>query len=396
MPFRHLSRPFTVSIHRLKRANLAFSLVFAGILCLSCVLPAQGFIVLKHAWDHHPEWHHLLDGLLIEKVHAPHWTIHYTFQGCGEVDKETQERYEQIVTKFIQSWLQPLREYTNRPIVNDFRYKLSTDWHAPDFSIISRCDPQHSYATFKPLQIMHKTRDINLTWRRMASIIHELGHLFGLADTYLSIQFEGDPRFDTGGPDGTKGSQPSSIMSGLVAGGLGISWDDLIPLEGLVPLGLDDRNGILWLYKHTYEGLALKDCFFPNYQLEESPFLGCAPTYPLIFVLHQPYTERATEISVRFVLEQDEGINVNAQDRHGMTALHYAVSRELTQVIKMLLKRPDIKPFLRDKQGHTALKLARERGLDKIESLLLSHPLTLPVNAKDKLTTTWGRLKQQD
>ena len=42
-------------------------------------------------------------------------------------------------------------------------------------------------------------------------------------------------------------------------------------------LGRDDKNGIVWLYKATYEGLELRDCFFPDYELEEEP-LGCRPS----------------------------------------------------------------------------------------------------------------------
>ena len=37
------------------------------------------------------------------------------------------------VTEALQMWLLPLREYTDRPIVNDFRYKLNTNWDAADF-----------------------------------------------------------------------------------------------------------------------------------------------------------------------------------------------------------------------------------------------------------------------
>ena len=50
----------------------------------------------------------------------------------------------------------------------------------------------------------------------MSAILHELGHLFGLADTYLRFEDWGKPGLDTGGLDNTKGSQPSSVMSGMV------------------------------------------------------------------------------------------------------------------------------------------------------------------------------------
>ena len=95
-------------------------------------------------------------------------------------------------------------------------------------------------------------------------------------------------------------------------------------------------------------------------------------------------------------LPPNTDINVNAQDKEGRTALHYAVRNELTEVVKMLLAHEDIVPFLRDNEGRSALQIARENKLDRMITLLLEHPLTLPVHPKDKLTTTWGHLKQRD
>ena len=78
-----------------------------------------------------------------------------------------------------------------------------------------------------------------------------------------------------------------------------------------------------------------------------------------------------------------------------MTALHYAVMLELPKVVKELLARDEIIPYLRDNQGRSALQYARNKNLDDMVNLLLAHPLTLPVNAKGKLATTWGHLKKQ-
>ena len=78
-----------------------------------------------------------------------------------------------------------------------------------------------------------------------------------------------------------------------------------------------------------------------------------------------------------------------------MTALHYAVMLELDKVVKELLAHKDIIPYLRNKQEHSALRLARDNKLDRMITLLLRHPLTLPVNPKGKLTTSWGALKKR-
>ena len=87
-------------------------------------------------------------------------------------------------------------------------------------------------------------------------------------------------------------------------------------------------------------------------------------------------------------------INVNAQAKDGMTALHYAVSHELDEVVEELLSHKDILPFLRDTHGRSALQIARENKLDRMITVLLEHPLTLPVRPKGKLATTWGHIKR--
>ena len=405
----------------MKKMPLIFTFILAGYLLLSTTPAARAFMAFYHeGWKD-------LDNLLIHKVHAPFWTIHYSFENCAEVDEETQKQFTQIVTKYIQSWLQPLREYTDRPIVNDFRYQLNADWHGADFGITIICGLGHSFAFFAPLGIEHNVQEFTLTWRWMDPILHELGHLFGLHDTYLPFEDEGKPGLDTGGRDYTKGSQPSSIMTGAtiisVYKDINFNWDEQIPFQGIVPLGEDDRNGIIWLYKFVYEGLALEDCFFPHYELEEVP-RGCVPKYPLLFALtfHLEYD------SVK-IIEEDEGLDVNAQDADGLTALHHAILKEYTEMVKTLLVRrrsdidvnikdakgrtalhhavihglesvvkallahPDIKPFLRDKQRRSALQIAHENQLDSMIELLLAHPLTLPVRPQGKLATTWGALK---
>jgi hypothetical protein len=372
----------------LKKPKVPFLLVLAGCLFLSIAPASWGFMTLSH------EWQQRFGVLLITKVHAPHWTIHYSFENCGPVDEDTRVGYEQVLTKFIQSWLQPLREYTKRPIVNDFRYHLKADWRGADFGITTICGLGNSWALIRhPLGIKHKPSKLELTWRLMSAILHELGHLFGLGDTYLPGKDWGKPGLDTGGLDNTKGSQPSSVMSGMVPTDMERAKDNFdrdkpMPLQGLALLGKDDSNGIIWLYKFTYEGLVLEDCFFPNYELQATP-LGCVPKYPLIFQLKHGLEQIAT-----LIIKDDEGLDVNAQDKDGLTALHHAVIHEFAKVIGMLLARPDIKPFLKSKDGLTPLQLANQLKRDHIARLIAAHPRAMPVDAKGKLATTWGRIKQ--
>ena len=372
---------------------MLYSLTLLLILSLSsCILRPQTankkFITLQH------DLRQRLNDSLMNKVHAPHWTIHYSFDRCPPVDAATQVKFTQIVTKFLQSWLQPLREHTARPIVDDFRYKLDADWSGADFGVTHICVLEEApKAFFGPLGIINPAVGHELTWRGMSSMLHELGHLFGLADTYEGAR-RGPDGADTGGMNLTRGSQPASFMAGAI---LTLAGDDvlndqneLVPLPGLVPLPKDDKNGIIWLYKFAYEGLKMENCFFPNYELVETPF-GCEPKHILIFELKQDNEKLAL-----FVLSDDENLDVNAQDADGMSALHHAVLSQFEKVITELLARPNIKPFLRDKQGRTAISLARERGFDKIIALLLSHPLTLSVDAKGKQITSWGAMKKEE
>ena len=183
------------------------------------------------------------------------------------------------------------------------------------------------------------------------SLAHELGHAFGLADTYV-IRAEGKP-ISTGGITRTVGKQPASIMSSSKS----FAKSDVVLSE-------DDRRGIVWLYKAKHEGLATEDCFFPDYVYEHEPS-GCRPKYPLIFE-----AKHGLSLFAIRMLDEDPNIDVNAENAGGITALHYAVMYEKTDLVKRLLEHQDIKPFLRDKQGRSALDIARSNNLREIIALL--------------------------
>jgi hypothetical protein len=390
MRFSRLFRLHTVDISPLKKTHLAFTLVLVGCLLFSIIPAVYGFIALEH--QDFPE----LD-TLIKKVHDKHWIIHYSYaDNCPPEARNNGAVLTAAMSKALRTWLQPLRDYTKKPIVDDFRYQLSADWNAADLGVIFHCHIGSSTV----LVSVGETPGINMRhgthvkWTFMESLVHEMGHVFGLQDTYLLHRDKGKG-LDTGGLDRTRGAQPASVMS------LNIPLFTLeraradAELHGLFPLGVDDINGIVWFYKHIYEGQPLKDCFFPDYEFEEFP-VGCCPKYPLIFELKYGSTlNNAKEKYALRIIEEDEGLDVNPQDADGMTALHYAVMQESTKVVRQLLAHKDIIPYLRNKQGHSALQIARENKLDFMIKLLLRHPLTLPVNPKGKLAMTWGHLKKQ-
>ena len=355
----------------MKTIHLYFTLTLLGCLLLSLPPAAQGFIALEHERGVRPD-------TMIDKVHAPHWDIAYRYgDDCLPEERNNDEALTAAVTEALQIWLQPLRDYAKRPIVADFRYRLSPQLQDADFGITFFCNIATSFAaTGRGMPNIDLHEGFEITPIFMTSLVHEMGHIFGLADTYLRGEDWGNPELDKGGRDATKGTQPSSIMAG----------EDKHRGGGL--LGRDDKNGIIWLYKRLYEGLGLRDCFFPDYELEEEP-LGCRPKYPLIFAL-----KHGIEVVAILILKQDEGLDVNVRDEDGMTALHHAVLNNYTRVVTALLQHANLR-YYKNNDGQTPLQLATALGLNEIAALIAAHPKAMAVVAKGTrpLTTTWAALK---
>ena len=361
----------------MKKTHLYCALVLTGHLLLGTA--AHGFIAFEQR-------HGLQMNLLIRKIDKQHWTIGYRYAAeCLPEDRQNGKALEEAITTALRAWLQPLREMQPaRPITADFRYVLQPDFNgdrfadragriAVDTRITFECRQDHSLALIGQVDPpdIYMRRGTQITPALIYTLTHELGHAFGLDDTYLRDGF-----VSTGGLEGTVGTQPASLMNLQ-------SWRR----EPLI--AEDDARGILWLYKRFHENLDLEDCFFRDYVFEASP-RGCIPKYPLIFEVKHAHFK-----NVELILDEDSTLDVNAQDDSGLTVLHHAVIQEAYELVDHLLTERRIKPFLRDKQGRSALAIAREAKLKDIITLLLDHPLTLPVNPKDKLTTTWGHLKKQ-
>ena len=352
-------------------------LALVGSLFLSLVLEALGFIALEQ------------DGrdrnTLIKKVHTPHWVIHFSYgDNCPPEQRNNGAALTTAVTEALQMWLESLREYTDRPIVNDFRYVLDADRDASDLTVVFHCkDPRVSTAAVsrvRPPQIDMR-KGTKVTRNFMEALAHEMGHAFGLADTYIPADKWGKPGLSKGGKDSTKGTQPSSAMSGLPRN-----------KEGGM-LGKDDKNGVIYLYKVIYEGLSIRNCFFSDYQLEHEP-LGCRPKHPLIFEI-----KHVSEITAVFVIREDETLDLNARDADGLTALHHAILNAYAEVVEILLAHPKIKVNIRSNDGRTPAQLARDLGRFQLTKRIWEHPTAaLPpwsVVPKGKLATTWGHLKRR-
>ena len=375
----------------LKKLNSIFSLAFVGYLLFSIVPTAQGFIAF------HQRYKTRL--VLMASVHEESWTIGYMYsEKCAAKDRPNDKELQRGITEALQTWLQPLRDYTKRPIVNDFRFVKLRDWNEQDLRFDEEfkklavrfgfiCDLNNTafaqVGTNLPPDItMSITPQINLSHRE--AILHELGHAMGLDDTY--IRPNGNEE-SSGGLPFTRGTQPRSVM----AGRRGTAFFDQ---QGRFQLGDDDRRGIIWLYKHLHEGLVKTDCFFSDYAFEETP-AGCRPKYPLLFEFKQDIPESQTLDIVR----HDKNIDLNARDRHGMTALHYAVQLDYEGLLKVLLKQPSIKVNIVDNAGQTAAQFARKLRKPHFAKFIEAHSTAKlapwAVAPVGKLTTTWGRIKQR-
>ena len=266
-----------------------------------------------------------------------------------------------MIATALRAWLQPLHDMQlTRPITDDFQFSLMPDFQfdklddlevrrSVDLLITFQCVQGLSSAfisTKLPPEIrMRRGTEVDL--RLLSSALsHELGHAFGLGDTYLSAHLR-KGGVSTGGLDRTVGRQPSSEMAGFSPG-----------------VGEDDKRGIIYLYKASHEGIETEDCLFSDYVYEAETF-GCRPKHPLIFEAKYSHW-----LAVFHLLDEDPTIDVNTQDTTGMTALHHATALDREEVVERLLEHKDIDPSLRDKQGRTALDIARAADLTEIIALL--------------------------
>ena len=328
--------------------------------------------------------------LLVKKVHAPQWRIGYNFTtSCPAAFKGKDKELKKEITKVLQIWLRPLRElYPDKVFTDDFLFVRQADiaqcfdarevLQQVDTRITFACQAGASVALVSgvvapDLCIRQKRPVIGAVFRYL--LAHELGHAFGLGDTYVLLP----PQPSTGGLERTGGQQPASLMSALLA-----------------KVSDDDSNGIIWLYQYYHAGHPAGDCFFPDYVATKArlkTLSACEPRYPLIFE-----AKHGTLATVTTILHDDPHLDLNARDSGGNTALHYAVLRS-SKMVQALLAQAGIKVNITNKKGRTPARLARRLKLVKRAKLIEAHPTAkLPpwsVEAHGKKAVTWGEMKRQ-
>ena len=403
-----------------KTMSLYLTVGLAVCLWLSALPATEGFIASDHF---NPRVRGKMNNL-IRRVHKEQWVIGYRYMdNCPPGARKNGQAIEEAITKSLNAWLKPVRDMnTGKPVVTDFRYvpdleiKDKAEAKLYDLLIAFFCDfaKSHAFVTadeFPPSIELHSGTFVNDQFKGV--LLHEIGHAFGLLDTYIKghLTLE-ELRVSRGGLSSTIGHQPASVMSGLnIHHPIGTR------------ISQDDANGIVWLYKFYHENLPLEDCIFLDYELEKSPD-GCRPKSPLIFEI-----KHGNETFALRVINEDENTDINAKDRNGvtalqyaiikgypklvdqlrfhkdidvnstdgqgLTALHYAVKGRFPQAVEWLLGREDIDVEVKDKDGMTALALANELNYKEIANLI-SPPVEeekLSVRLGNSLATLWGALK---
>ena len=319
------------------------------------------------------------ENILIKRVHEEHWDVFYRFHKDCPASRKTKKNYQTLRQKLeegIRMWLDPLREITNKPIVDKFVFYKSKETNR----YIPENDSQVEYeinATFwckkgisgairssREIQILERHNGKkslsfgNLPYTKNV-LIHELGHAFDLADTYVGNSSFSPP--NAGNYLTTIGNQPQSTMGG-----------------GCPTLCLDDERAIQWLYRYHYEGLDPKECP-PEFVYEELTHTndrytnrtvgGCVYKQPLIVELRQKHFGGAKNL-----LANTKNLKINDKDKHGFTALHYfaPISYELSKdsgrfntLTEKILSYPGIDVNITDNHGNTPLHWAAWFGIEK-------------------------------
>ena len=351
--------------------------------------------------DSNNERNGLNERMLIRKVHDKSWNIDYGFgPSCNKRKrKELRPKVVEAIDRAVNLWLQPFRdlqsptsnniytptldvkkplpELVNKLNIHEkeklFPFKIGKQkvyatfdikkirgmlaeknpkgveliLKLPELSVVFNCNKgrpwmQHRFNSInihEPLKGTHVDANANIpeTKFSFASLLHEVGHTFGLADTYVDAK---DPARDhmvsTDVNSLTVGHQPISIMSA----------EQLLNFKNYTSVGptIDDINGIFWLYTYLHaDKLKLDTCprhyqpeFFARDEKGKPPTVACRPKHPLLFAMASFNYSTARAL---LLFDKDPSIDINARSHEqGFTALHYAVYAAPIGLVEVILQ----------------------------------------------------------
>ena len=329
--------------------------------------------------------------LLINRIFELQWSIAYSIaHECSSAEIKVQ--LETAMRQVLRQWLRPLKKISSHAVVDNFvftqlqtsnKYDNEDDEHerafsetdidrlAPHLQVIFYCEEGRSYMYrwsneihMFPKSSSNKALHIGDTHYSRSTLLHEVGHAFGLSDTYVESETDAyrSGIKSTGGLEKTVGKQPLSVMSGL-------SYVDVEPDEDSL-LGDDDISGIKWLYRYFHQkDTSVETCPNDDYEFEivdsKENISGCRPRYPLIFEVKQGHIEAA-----RWLIRNAFDVEINAQDRWGNTALHYAAAYDYCYIIRDLLAKSNIYREATNNEERTPLHYAEEREHRRVAALL--------------------------
>lgn len=318
-------------------------------------------------------------GYLITKVHKDSWRIGYSFGSAKEEDRdekciekmsplETAVREE--ITSMLNIWLSALRDsdHVKRKIVDrlillKINRETDRDFNNLDLYIRFFCSKNGKNGNIRGLAYTSNNRAvIDMFWldkwddrnpqknsvfpRHVGKsefnyfvLLHEMGHSFGLLDTYPTgfpqggvvrrKESKGEVEHSDGMFPSTIGNNPPSLMSGAEPHNslerdppcrtgeyeyqhyVHTIWDDAGStspclrhrrIKGIMP---DDQKGLerLYLSYHTNKIKNNRDCFHPDYELEvygTGEGKACVPKNPIMFMLKNGYDLYRSEVTKRW------------------------------------------------------------------------------------------------
>ena len=283
---------------------------------------------------------------LIRSVHKPSWRIGIGFSDNNDCDNSFSALHKNElragISEALRVWLTPLADKAS--IVDNFNYVpresflpvpplipgqniylLRDSNNTLDLEIVIRCTAGRSFALRRGGRVstinlfrdrIRPTVNNALTSLRRSHkvvLLHELGHAFGLGDTYVDQRNIFRYSRSDGGSRHTAGKQPLSIMNSIYL--VSSSFYQY-------RLADDDVAGIRWLYRYYIERniSAISDC--PVDFVYERNTKGCSPRYPLIFAVRQGDME-----TIKNLLKDDRTVDLAQKDNLGNTALHHAAKR---------------------------------------------------------------------
>ena len=261
-------------------------------------------------------------------------SIAHSYIDCSFSDK-AKENLHQATVDMIDIWLTPLRaldadivkkENIENILISSSakNYKLEIFWHCNQKSrshaLIKHPSTAKKDRKGKTIPWLNMYYDARTTYQgnHIAEtkfldfhLLHELGHAFGLADTYVALS--------------KHLGQPTSVMA---------SEAPFLDQDNNLTLADDDARGMEWLY-HYYLKEERTDCIYPDYELiESSGKKVCKPKNALLETIkrvhllekiHRQYGE-AYVVIIRTHLDNYSKDQINFLDNEGNNLLHHLIA----------------------------------------------------------------------